>query len=148
MQRIGLLSLGVVAADRSAKLARRFNHYRQSSRPAKRKIWVRRERTRAREGGRGERVGGSLSIFACHDGKSSWKKRLGQPRGKFSSAPLHDYRAATRRPSIILLDIIPRVSFADYVECRDSLSSRLFVIEIDIEGIYLRGCIVYLSLNK
>lgn len=146
MQRIGLLSLGVVAADRSAKLAR--GDLIIIGNLAGRQKEKSGSDASAREGGRGERVGGSLSIFACHDGKSSWKKRLGQPRGKFSSAPLHDYRAATRRPSIILLDIIPRVSFADYVECRDSLSSRLFVIEIDIEGIYLRGCIVYLSLNK
>lgn len=65
-----------VAADRSAKLARRFNHYRQSSRPAKRKIWVRRELTRSGERGGGGGGGRApLSIFACHDGKSSWKKR-------------------------------------------------------------------------
>ena len=60
-----------VAADRSAKLARRFNHYRQSSRAGKKKN-LGQTSERASTG----HPGNSLSIFACRNVEGSHRRAL------------------------------------------------------------------------
>lgn len=119
-----------MAADRSAKLARRFNHYRQSSRPAKRKIWVR--LASAREaGGEEGREGPSFDIRVPR-----WKVIVEKTVAPLAATERKIFIGAIaprlwRRHSATINNSRPDLPTCGYVECCIKIRSFLFVICYD-----------------